>query len=441
MTKNCRARRIRQTLVTALLATAAPLVQGAGFALIEQSGSGMGNAFAGAAASAEDASTIYFNPAGLMYLQGAQLVAAGHLIKPSTKFSGSATDPLAAPISGSNGGDAGDLGIVPNLYYSRPLPNGFVFGLGINAPFGLKTEYNADWVGRYHAIESEVKTVNINPTIAYKATPSLSVGVGVSAQYIEATLSQAVNQFLACASALGPGPCAGLIGAPDVKAEVEGDDWSFGFNFGLMFEVAPTTRIGFAYRSKIGQELEGDASFAGANPVFASVGVLVPTSVRADVTLPESASLSLYHELNSKWALLADATWTKWSRFQELRIDFSSNQPDSVTVENWDDSMRFALGVNYRYNSAWLLRAGIAYDEEPIPDAELRTPRIPGNDRKWLAVGANYRYSPALSFDVGYAHLFVSDTRIDHTSSSAGNITGTYDSDVNILSAQVNWNF
>lgn len=426
-------------MLATLLLFAAGRAQAAGSALIEQGVSGLGNAYAGAAASAEDASTVFFNPAGLMYLQGNQFVAAGHIVKPSAEFSGAAADALGAPVAGGDGGDAGSVSLVPNLYYSRALSNGFMFGLGINAPFGLKTEYDADWVGRYHAIESDLKTVNINPAIAYKASPQLSVGVGVNFQYIEATLSQAVDQRLACLGAGFGAACAAVAG--DLTAEIEGDDWSYGYNFGLLYEAAPGTRIGFAYRSKIKQELEGDATFAGVDPLFSSVGMFVPTDVSADTTLPESVSLSAYHEIDSRWAVLADATWTRWNHFQELRVEFASNQPDSATVEDWTNSMRYSLGVNYRHNSAWLLRAGAAFDEEPIRSAELRTPRIPGNDRTWLAIGANYRYSSDMSFDVGYAHLFVDDTPINHTSGSAGSITGKYDNGVDILGAQINWTF
>ncbi len=425
----------------------------AGFALIEQGASGLGNAYAGAGASAADASTIFFNPAGLMYLTGNQLAAAGHIIKPSADFSGSATNALGAPVAGGDGGDAGGVALVPNLFYSHRLPNDFVLGIGISSPFGLKTEYDADWVGRYHAIESDLKTININPTIAYRAASNLSVGVGLNVQYIEATLSQAINQTSSCAGvvmAQNPGMDAatavatcGVLGVSnaDASGEIEGDDWSVGYNFGLMYDVNPGTRIGFAYRSKIKQDLKGDATFANADAFFTGIGIFVPTSVSASVTLPESASLSLYHEVDSQWAVLADATWTHWNRFQELRVEYASTQPDSVTVEDWSNSMRYSLGLNYRYNSAWLLRTGIAFDEEPIRNDARRTPRIPGNDRTWLAFGANYQYSPDISFDVGYAHLFVDDTRINHSSGTAGNITGEYDNTVDILSAQVNWTF
>lgn len=442
-----------QPAMAALLALAAAQTEAAGFALIEQNVSGLGNAYAGAAASAEDASTVFFNPAGLMYLQGNQFVMGGHIVKPSAEFSGGATDPLGNAIAGGNGGDAGGAALVPNLYYSRRLPNDFVFGLGLNTPFGLKTEYDADWVGRYHSIESDVKTVNINPAVAYRAGSNLSVGVGVSAQYIEATLTQAIDPLIGCVGAVRSqnplldvataiGAC-GLQGidanTPDAVGTVEGDDWSFGFNFGLIYDLAPGSRIGFAYRSSIKQELEGDAAFSSVPPFFSGNDLLVPTDVVADVTLPESAALSLYHDINRQWAVLADATWTRWSRFEELRVDYASAQPDSVTTENWTDSMRYSLGMNYRHNSTWLLRAGVAFDEEPIRNAQYRTPRIPGNDRTWLAFGMNYRLSSDVSFDVGYAHLFVDDTPINHTDSNGFTITGAYDNGVDILSAQLNW--
>lgn len=440
-----------QTFVVSVSLTVSQSLSAGGFALIEQGASGLGNAYAGAGAAAEDASTLFTNPASSMYLPARQLSVTGHIIKPSTEFSGSArlSPAVGAPlVSGGQGGDAGSASFVPTLFYNHEFSNGFVFGLGISTPFGLSTEYDANWVGRYHAIESEVVTVNINPSIAYKAAPNLSVGVGISAQYIEATLSQAIEQNSACVlNLLSQGvpigtattSCAPVTG--DAVGEVEGDDWGFGFNVGLIYELAAGTRIGLSYRSKVDQELEGDASFSNAHPAFTSANVFVPTGVNADVTLPESANLSLYHELTPQWTLLADIMWTRWSRFKELRVRYDSNQPDSVTIEDWDNSMRYALGASYRYDNNWLFRIGAAYDEEPIPNAERRTPRIPGNDRTWLSFGVNYRYSQSLNFDIGYAHLFIKDPRINHSSTTAGTITGTYDNAVDILSAQLNWNF
>ena len=437
--------------VTAGALTLAGTAQGAGFAIIEQGVSGLGNAYAGAAASAEDATTVFFNPAGMTRLSSARLTLAGHIIRPSAKFSDSGTtDALGNPIaSGGNGGDAGGVALVPNAYYTRPLANDTILGIGINAPFGLTTEYDDNWVGRYQAIKSELKTVNINPSLAWKASDLWSLGAGINIQYIEAELSNALDTGSICYGLAGPATC-GLFGlAPqqaDGKATIEGDDWSFGFNLGALYEFDADSRIGIAYRSRISHTLKGNADFTipAAFQNFltaASSTAFSDTGASASVSLPETLSVSAYHALDERWAILADVTWTRWSRFKELRVRFDSGQPDSVTDEHWENALRYSLGMNYRYNDRWLLRAGVAFDEEPIPDAAHRTPRIPGNDRRWLALGASYRGSARMSLDVGYAHLFVRDTPIAHANSSAGSIIGNYDNSVDILSAQMNWTF
>jgi len=154
----------KQLMLGLALAGFADLGQAAGFALVEQNASGLGNAYAGQAASAQDASTIFFNPAGMTLLPDAQLVVAGHLIQPSAKFSGT----FSAPVGGGQGGDAGGLAFVPNLYFALPLTSSVSLGVGINAPFGLKTDYDAGWVGRFQALKSDLKTINVNPSIAWK---------------------------------------------------------------------------------------------------------------------------------------------------------------------------------------------------------------------------------------------------------------------------------
>jgi len=428
-----------------------------GFALIEQSASQQGNAFAGGAASANDASTIFFNPAGMTRLP-AQVVGGLHYVVPSAKFDGTATTanfgPLFAPpqsTTGGNGGDGGQAGYVPNLYITAPLGNGLFAGLGINAPFGLSTEYDDNWKGRYHAVESEVRTVNFNPSLAYKVNNQLSFGVGVSIQYIDAKLTQAVDQGSLCAptqaqlQALGvpmanPALCAGLSPqSNDGFAKVEGDNWAGGYNLGLLYEPTSNTRVGLAYRSKISQQLSGKARFKNTLTQFSDFGIFVKTGLRADVELPQSASASIWHDINNQWSVMADATWTGLDNFDELRIEYDSFQPDTVVDENWNDVWRYSVGVDYRHNSSWTFRAGAAFDETPIPDAQHRTARIPGEDRIWASVGFGYQFNPSLGLDVGYSHLFIDDPKINETSSSAGNLNGEYDADVNILSAQVVW--
>lgn len=440
-----------QLLTAGILTGLSPLALGSGFALIEQSASQTGNAYAGGAAFANDASTIFFNPAGMTRLP-AQVVGALHYVSPSAKFSGGATDIFGNPVSGGNGGDAGEDGVIPNLYITAPLGNGLYAGLGINAPFGLSTRYDNNWEGRYQAIQSELRTVNFNPSVAYRINPHLSVGAGVSLQYIDAKLTQAVDQGSLCAptqaqlQALGvpgadPALCAGLTPqSSDGRAKVEGDNWAGGFNVGLLYEPTQQTRIGLSYRSEVKQQLSGNASFTGILPQFSSFGIFVNTGVTADATLPQTASLSLWHDINSNWSVMADATWTGWHSFDELRIQYDSFQPDTVVDESWNDSWRYAVGLDYRPSSRWTLRAGAAFDETPIPDATHRTARIPGEDRIWASLGVGYRISQSLALDIGYAHLFVDDPQINETSASAGNLSGEYDASVDILSLQAVWN-
>lgn len=387
------------------LAGMASLTQAAGFALIEQNASGLGNAYAGQAAVAADASTIFFNPAGLTMLPDRQVVMAGHLIKPQAEFSGSSN------IGGGDGGDAGGLAIVPNAYLAYRLTPDIHVGVGMNAPFGLKTEYDSTWAGRTQAIKSELKTINLNPSIAWKATETLSLGAGLSVQYAKATLTNN----------------AGGLGLATIK----GDDYGWGYNLGALWQISPATRIGLAYRSEVDQKLEGKAEF--------SLNALANTPVTASVTLPDSASLSVFHKLSPYVDLLVDVTWTGWSDFDELRILRTNGTTLGVTPENWSDSYRYSVGANYRMNDKITLRTGVAYDETPVSDV-FRTARIPDEGRTWLALGAQYRLSDKTALDFGYAHLFVKDAAISKLESGV-TLTGTYDASVDILSAQLTHNF
>lgn len=417
-------------------------VSAAGFALIEQGVKGLGNAYAGNAAAAEDATTVFFNPAGMIRLKGTQVSVAGHVIMPSAKFSNGNSVVGAAALTGGDGGDGGEDGFVPNFYYVTEIGSGLKFGLGVNAPFGLATEYDSDWKGRYHAVRSDLKTININPSVAYQVTSQLSLGAGISAQYAEAELTNAADLRRIATGGVSTAQDG------DAIAKVEGDDWGYGFNVGLLYDFDTVTRLGVAYRSKVEQNLQGSATFtptnATATALLAAIragGNLVDTSVKALVNLPETLSVSVFHNLNDQWALLADITRTRWSRFKELRVDYDSVQADTVIPENWKDVNRYSVGATYAPGSAWVYRAGIAYDESPVPSAEFRTPRIPDNDRKWLAIGASYASSKSFSVDLGYAHLFVSDTPINNATSLGHTLNGTYQNKVDILSAQLNWVF
>ena len=414
---------MKKILLSCMIFTTPLAAQAAGFALIEQSGSGMGNAFAGGSAIAEDASTVYFNPAGMTYIEGTQLFGALHLIKPNAEFNNNGSLPGGGKLLGGSGGDAGDLAFVPNIYFKTDLNDSIKLGIGINAPFGLKTEYDNGWIGRFQALKSEVKTVNINPAIAFKLNDQLSLGFGVSAMWAQATLTRALN-----------------LGAAESDVHIKGEDWGYGYNLGAIYQATPDTRFGLAYRSKVDQHLEGDAKFG--TPLAAN-----NTSIKANIALPETLSLSAFSRLNDTWDVMGDITWTHWNRFKQLTIFRSSGALLSNTNENWDNSMRYSIGVNYHYGDSIKLRGGLAYDEEAVND-DFRTARIPGNDKKWLSLGAGWKVTPSSNIDVGYSHLFISSAKIDDNQTAAivgppgnGRLTGNYDSSVDILSMQYTHNF
>jgi long-chain fatty acid transport protein len=433
--------------VCVVLAAWAGMADAAGFALIEQSPSQVGNAFAGGAASAEDASTIYFNPAGMTQLSGRQIVVGVHGVKPSAEFNNNGSHmnaPLTAlPLSGGNGGDAGGWGAVPNLYVSWQLSDQWFIGLGVNSPFGLTTDYDSNWIGRYQGIKSDLMTVNINPSIAYKVNDKISLGAGLSAQYIDADLTKAIDFGTICNGG-APIPAGCGVGLTpqggDGGQELKANGWGYGFNLGALFQVSPDMRIGVAYRSQIKHELDGDSTLTGVPVALRTSRTFQNTSASADLTLPDSASVSVYQQFGEKWAMMGDITWTHWSTFDELRVKFSNGAADNVTPENWSNTWRVSLGLTYQVNEAWKLRGGVAYDQTPVSDT-YRTVRIPDNDRTWLAVGASWRFTPAASLDFGYAHLFVKDASINKSEPVSGTVIGTYDNSVDIVSLGLSYRF
>jgi long-chain fatty acid transport protein len=429
-------------LSAAFCALTPSLPQASGFALIEQNASGLGNAYAGQAASAQDASTIFFNPAGLTEVAGRQVVLAGNLVTPSAKFSDSAShNAMLQTSAGGNGGDAGGTALVPNFYYALDLRPDLKFGVAVSAPFGLKTEYDRDWVGRFQAVTSDLKTLNVNPTLAFKVNDNLSLGVGLDFMLVKAELSSMTNYSAGIYQATG-----GAMTVPNLSGlgTVEGDDWGYGANLGVLFKPRADTRIGFSYRSEVSCTLEGTASFANRPPALAAG--LPDGPVTAEVTLPALASLSLFKEMSPQVDLLADISWTGWSSFKDLTIKRTNGTTLSSTKENWGDTLRYSLGVNYRQNDKITWRMGVAYDESPVPNA-FRTPRIPDQDRTWLAFGVQYKLDDKARIDAGYAHLFVKDARVNIGDSVGpsvypyGQLNGEYANKVDILSVQYTYSF
>jgi long-chain fatty acid transport protein len=401
---------------------------GAGFQLNETSASGLGTAYAGGAAVAEDSSTLWSNVAGISRIRERQVVGAIHLIKPSIKFSNenstAPTLPAVQPL-GSEGGDAGGMNVVPNLYFAAPLGPQWSAGLGLNSPFGLVTEYSADWMGRFQAIKSGIKTINVNPAVAWKPTPRVGLGFGANYQRIEAEFTNTV-------------PPAG-IGGLSSTSSVEGSDSAWGWNLGVLWEVDDNVRVGAHYRSSIDYHITGTVRFS--NPALAAAN----GDVTSDVKLPAILNLSYFAKLNDRWDLLFDAQWTQWSTIQSLTFTRTNGAVLQSTPENFTDTWKAALGAHYRYNSAWTLRGGIAYDQSPVSDA-YRTPRLPDSDRTWLAAGGQYRIDSNLTLDFGAAYVMAKKATIDISGSPPnsavyGRLNGHYDANTVIASGQVNYSF
>ena len=437
-------RELQRTLIALAVAStlggASTLASAAGFALIEQSASGMGNAFAGAAATAEDASTVFYNPAGMSRIQGMQITVGGHLINLSAKFSDSSSSKPAAIVTnplGGNGGDAGGLNVVPNVYFVMPIGDRMNFGVGVNVPFGLVTEYDDNWAGRFQGIKSDIKTININPALSFKINDVWSVGAGVNYQRLDAELTNAV-----------------VLGADtEGRAKLEADDDAWGWNVGVLFQPMSSTKIGASYRSKLKYNLAGTTSVSTASgaPVAPASG---PTT--ADITLPDSFSLSLAQKLNDQWEVLADATFTRWSEINRVNIVNSTNGTlrDSLVLD-FDDTWRYSLGANYKLNESWTLKGGVAFDQSPVKGATTRSVRLPDNDRTWVSLGAQMKIAQSGRLDFGYSHLFIKNADINFTRSqqapgfttptpapgTASTVAGSYKGSVDILSVQYSISF
>ncbi len=430
----------------------APLTaQAAGFAIKQQSATAQGNAFAGATAGAESPSYMFFNPAALGRFDESSVQLEASAIFTALKLRDAEAETTAGvPIGGARRkNDVSDDAVVPAFYgVLAPAESDFRFGLGINVPFGLGTEYPSGWVGRYHTQKSNLLSVNINPAMAYKATDWLTLAAGLQLQWSEAELENAIDF-----GTLGAG--AGIPGAAptqqDGSAKVKGDGWGYGYNLGVLAEPRPGTRLGAAFRSKIETKLAGDARFrldnAGVGQAIrAGTGAFRDVDADADLNVPPMLSFGIHQDLGERWAVMAEAQWTGWSTFDELAIDFDNPaQPDNVTEFEWQDAWFFAVGGTWRPTERLTFRLGAAYDESPTRN-RYRTPRIPDSDRYWLAAGIGYEVNERFSLDLAYTHVFFADARVRQRGTDPGNaLRGDLDADyrnaIDIVTLAAKWRF
>lgn len=449
-------------LTLAIAAISATMVasqaMASGFQVREQSAKTLANALSNSTAGAEDASFMAYNPAAIGNIDGSQFsfgmayIDAGFELK-----NGDASRNVPAPLPGpvpytsTASSQGGETAWVPTFAYKTQLDEKFDLGVAIYAPYGLSTKYDDEWIGRYHGVETALETIDIQPTLNYRFSDRLSLAFGLRAEYADATLSQAVDLGGQGVEAGSLPPTA--IGNHDGFAEVTGDDWGYGYTLGALFQATEKTRLGVSYRSEVELTLDGKVKYSATDAI--SQGVLAGAQAAntltngggsADLTTPANLSFGVHHQLTDRLALMANAEWTEWSSFDELTVKFNDNTPDSTTHENWDDTWAFSVGANYALNQRWLLRAGLGYDQTPVPDSSHRTPRVPDSDRRWLTFGATYTPTPEWGITAGYMHIFASDVGMDLDqgepgNANGGNLSGTYEVSADVFALSTDYRF
>ncbi len=390
-----------RTVPAMLLLAFSGVASAAAFQLWEQNASGLGNAYAGSAAVADNASTIFFNPAGMTQTPGLQLSAGAVGVGAYYEFrnSGSTT-------TGGDGGNAGGWAAVPNGYFSAQVTNDLFLGFGISVPFGLATEYNdSNWIGRNQSLKSEIKTVNYNPSVAYRINDKVSLGFGINYQTINAEMTNMTP--------------VGLY-------RVKGDDSTWGWNTGVLFTLSPAMRVGVSYRSTMDSTLEGTRSVGG-----------VSRAATANIKLPDTFILSVWQQVSDRWEAMGDLSYTNWSTVDKLNI--SSSAGTDVEKFGYKDSWRFAWGAAYKATDAVKLKFGLAYDRTPVTGAD-RSARVPDNDRVWFSLGGQWNAGKFGKFDLGYSYLYVKDPSINQ-SKLGSTLRGQYDESAHLIGAQYSVGF
>ncbi|MDH1865775.1 outer membrane protein transport protein [Pseudomonas chengduensis] len=395
-----------------------------GFALNEQSISGMGTSFAGRSSFADDASTVFGNPAGMSRLKRDEVYVGAAAIHAKSDIDRVSARSPAGSISGGNDGDMVPTTGVPMGYYVKPLDEKVAFGIGVYVPFGLMTDYESSFQGRYYADKSYVRVITVQPTLSYRFNDKLSVGFGPTFNHIEGELTSSLFTTLG-----------------DGKVKVKGDDVAVGFNAGVLYEFTPQTRAGLTYHSRVKYELEGDTRVE-ASPL---AGIAGKYDANLDLTTPESVDMSITHDLSDALTLYVGSTWTRWSRFKEIRVENDSatlpaNLSTIVEEQNWHDTWAHAVGLSYKVSPQWTLRTGIAIDQSPTNNVD-RSPRVPSGDRTIFSVGAGWSPNPDMTIDLAYSCLQEESVDVNHVSATRGTYSARYKNSAHGLGASLSYRF
>ena len=465
-------------IIAAALSAISVSAQASGYRFGSQSVSGQGTADANGAEAA-DASTIFYNPAGLSRLDGTQISAGATVVVPHSTFSDAgSTHFTGQPAGGTAAKDyAPDSVTAPSLYVSKKLNDQWAVGLGLFVPYGAKLNYGDTWTGRYALSNIKLEAINLNPSVSWKLNEHHAFGFGIDAEYMKAELAQAVDvPGSVAALSSGPGAAQGALlikqiaalgGNPallravnDGHASNDGKDWGWGFNLGYMFTLDQNTRFGLAYRSSISHQLKGSTVWDFSkvtidpivNQVLQAASHKVNSAALVALRTPETLSANVFHQFDSKWAGMADVTFTRNNRMGDLDIQFpGTTEGAEVIRQQWKNTVRVSLGGNYAYNENLTLRAGVAYDQSPVKNAELTHPALPDSDRMQYSVGANWKLSPRSSIDLAYSFLDFKDAKINYTNNCNPLMTtctgngettrGTYKTHLSLLGFAYNYKF
>ncbi len=465
------------SLTVALALGAASLDAAAsGYRFGSQSVSAQGTAESNGAEAA-DASTIFANPAGLSRLEGRQFMGGITALVPHSTYQDSGSTRFTrTPTGGKASQDdyAPSAVAAPSLYYSQKIDERWSAGVGVFVPYGTKLDYDQDWAGRYSLTNIKLEAVTINPSVSFKVDEHHAFGFGVDAEFMKARLGQGVDVpgTIAAAQATGTGAVlarqiAALGGNPallaragDAHAGVEGKDWGYGFNLGYLYAPNESTRFGIAYRSSIKHELKGgavwDFSTVTTDPVVNQVLQAAAhrsnSAARVELRTPETLSVNAFHQFDAKWAGMADVTWSRTSRMENIDIQFVGTAEGDETIrQQWKNTVRVSLGANYKLNEQVTLRGGIAHDDAPVRSEALRHAALPDADRMQLSFGANWKLTPNASVDLAYSYLDFKDASGNYSNncnptatSCTGNgetTRGTWKTHMQLLGLAYNYKF
>lgn len=420
----------------ALCSTALPFAANAGGLLLYEVGTAdIGLASAGYSARAQDAATAFTNPAGMTRLKGTQVLLGAQALYGDLSFSPDSR--TSAGLGNEDGGNP--LGWFPGggLFITHSITPDLAVGFAATGNFGLALKYDHDWVGRYRVQEGTLMAASLLPSIAYRATDKLSLGASLNMSYGILKEQIAVN---ARGDAL-----------PDGKLKLEDSTWGYGLNLGLLYEFTPATRLGVTYNSETKLDFDPKIKISGAGPIMDTIlqnRGIYNANLGMEMYVPQGVDVSLFHQVDDRWALLGSLGWQDWSRFGRLNISLDGNTtPASGTVDlEMKDTWRLALGAQYRMIAPWLLNFGVAYDSKFQKSSQIG-PSVPSNDAWRFGIGAQNQAAKDFEWGVAAEYLYGGTVDIYQQGSAPlavggrGDLSGSYKPRMLFLSGNFGWKF